>query len=182
MLQFESAKPSCIRMESRVFRTDASSGIKPWTHCREGLSNYVCGGPSDRSIHKRTGEMGMGTMAELQSPVRRMLLAALVAATLLPAFAAQRTEAAPDVARRLVSVIVESWNGSASAAATVERVGGRVTETLPIVDGVTARVPADRVDDLERYDHIGQVTPNDDVSFNQSTSTEFDLKPARVQK
>jgi serine protease AprX len=126
--------------------------------------------------------MEMGRTAHLDQGIRRLVVAFGATLLLLPAFSTQGSESAPAVAGRLVSVIVESWNGSESAAASVEAVGGRVTKSLPIVDGVTAKIPAGRLDDLARYDHIRHVTPNDDVSFQQATSTEFDLQPARVQK
>ena len=124
----------------------------------------------------------MGTMLADNSRTRKLLILALAWIVLFPAFAAQGSDVHTDASSRLISVIVESWNGSESAAATVEDVGGRVTETLSIVDGVSARIPEDRMDDLARYEHIRQVTPNDQVSFNQTAPTEFDLQPAKVQK
>jgi serine protease AprX len=48
----------------------------------------------------------------------------------------------------LVSVVVTGRSAGAAADA-VRRAGGVVVERLPIVDGAVARVPADRLDDLE---------------------------------
>lgn len=50
-------------------------------------------------------------------------------------------------ASRMVRVVVTSASDR-SAGAAVERVGGRVTAELPLVDGVAAEVPADRISDL----------------------------------
>ena len=85
-------------------------------------------------------------------PIRAAVVAVLAALTagILPLAGAR---AAPDVA-----VVVQ---GSADA---VLAVGGTVTTELPIVDGVAARVPADRVDDLRARPGVRAVTPDSRVT------------------
>jgi len=84
---------------------------------------------------------------------------ALLAASVLllsgPTHASDRSAAA----RRLVSVIVQGLN-PATARDAVERHGGTVTDELPIIDAVGARVPADAVAAVQGEAGVRAVTPN----------------------
>jgi serine protease AprX len=65
---------------------------------------------------------------------------------------------------RLVSVIVQGLTGATDAREAVESVGGEVTYDLPIVDGVSAEVPANRLSLLR--DRVRAVVPNEKVELH----------------
>ena len=114
--------------------------------------------------------------------VDRALATFLLLSLLLVASAAASVSATTEAASRTVSVIVQSLFGSAEAAEAVTDVGGRVTKSLPIVDGVSARVPADRLATLRADERIWQVTRNGKIGFEQTTPADFSLTPARIGK
>ena len=116
--------------------------------------------------------------------VSRIVLAAMVAIAMAASTAPPEERA--EVARR-ISVIVQSWIGADHAAATVGDAGGTVTERLPIVDGVSARLPAGSIDELERVPGILQVTPDSSIAFESVRSAEFEgsdfsLEPNRIPR
>lgn len=113
---------------------------------------------------------------------RRTAAAFLAFALLLTASAATSVSATTEVASRMVSVIVQSLSGSGAAADAVSEVGGRVTKPLPIVEGVSARVSADRVDELRADERVWQVTRNGSIGFEQTEPSDFSLSPTRVGK
>ena len=97
--------------------------------------------------------------------ITRSVVAALLASLLLLGI----SPAAPAVseeASKMVSVIVQGVSGSAEARAAVESVGGTVTRDLSIVNGVSAKVPADALSLLEANSSIFQVSPDDKVGFH----------------
>jgi serine protease AprX len=112
----------------------------------------------------------------------RVLAAACIAFTLLLAASPQSQIAAADAADR-VSVIVQGWaNGNAEVTEAVERVGGRVTLDLPLVDGVSARVPSDALDELRTDRAVRNVTPDSKVGFEQAAPGNSSDTPQRVQR
>lgn len=95
----------------------------------------------------------------------RSLVAALLCSLLLLGL----SPAAPAVseeATKMVSVIVQGVSGSAEARAAVEAVGGKVTRDLSIVNGVSAKVPADALSLLEANSSIFQVSRDEKVGFH----------------
>ena len=79
----------------------------------------------------------------------------VVAAASVGASEVRTTEAgSPD----RVTVIVRPTGSSAAAQAAVERLGGRATRPLGILNGFSAVLPADRIDDLGRDGGIASVT------------------------
>ncbi|HET7481849.1 MAG TPA: S8 family peptidase [Actinomycetota bacterium] len=66
-----------------------------------------------------------------------------------------------------------------AAAAAVDRVGGTVERRLDVVDGVSATVPADRIEQLGAADGVEQITPDGHVGFQ---ADDYTLGPQRVQK
>lgn len=81
--------------------------------------------------------------------VGRRALAAVLGTALLAAAAATATPAGTATSGPQVEVLVRGLAPAADAAeAAVRRVGGAVTASLPLVGGVAASVPADRVDEL----------------------------------
>jgi serine protease AprX len=89
------------------------------------------------------------------------LLACLLTMSVAPA-----TQALSEEAGRFVSVIVQGITGSDDAREAVESVGGQVTYDLPIVEGVSARVPQNRVDVLRG--RVRAVVPNEKVELHGS--------------
>jgi len=97
----------------------------------------------------------------------RSLIAALLASLLMLGLSPAAPEAS-EQATKLVSVIVQSFSGSAEAREAVESVGGTVTRDLSIVNGVSAEVPSNALGLLETNSAIFQVTPNEKVGFHGS--------------
>ena len=65
------------------------------------------------------------------------------------------------VGRALQSVIVQATAGTvAGVRSAVARLGGTVDQDLPLIDGLSARVPADRLRDLARVEGVRGVTAN----------------------
>ncbi|MEW6475025.1 MAG: S8 family peptidase [Actinomycetota bacterium] len=96
----------------------------------------------------------------------RFLIAALGAA-LAGTFLVGPAGLTPAVADTNVSVVVQTEPGSGQAAAdAVTRVGGHVDVPLPIIDGFSATVPADRVAALEASSGVAAVTLNRPVTFS----------------
>ena len=93
-------------------------------------------------------------------------LASLLAVSAPPSSAASAAAAEPASSRVLVRAL--PGHGSAAAAA-VEAVGGTVLRDLPIVDGVSASVPAGAVDDLSRSRSVAAVTPDAAVQLTDAS-------------
>jgi serine protease AprX len=111
----------------------------------------------------------------------RVLAAAFIAISTLLAASPQSQSAASEAADR-VSVIVQGWgNGSGDVAEAVQRVGGRVTLDLPLIDGVSARVPSDALDELRADTSVWQVSRDGKVGFEQTSPGHADT-PQRVQR
>lgn len=86
--------------------------------------------------------------------------------------------ASAEATERLVSVIVQGVSPSAVTAA-VESVGGTVTQPFPIVNGVSADVPASSVNSIRSMRGVLNVTKNSKIEFLGGPSTS-DAK--RIQK
>ncbi len=98
--------------------------------------------------------------------VQRVACAAL-AACLLSLTLASSAPASARAVERFVSVIVQSLGGSDEARSAVESVGGEVTLDLPIVNGVSARVPQSSVDQLERSPLL-RISEDENVAFHKA--------------
>ena len=100
------------------------------------------------------------TMPPHRSVSRRVTLLALALGCLaaLPA-----TSATTPVA--MLDVVVQGGEDALGAARAVLSHGGTVEEPLPIVDGVSARVPAPRVDELRADPRVRSVTYDDPIAF-----------------
>jgi serine protease AprX len=98
---------------------------------------------------------------------RVRLLAAAVLATVVLAMLPAVTGGAPSTAGgRPVSVIVQAEPGAIAAAARqVERLGGQVGRQLGIINGFTARLPADQVGRLTQSSEVSSVTANEPVKM-----------------
>ncbi|MBA2312485.1 MAG: S8 family serine peptidase, partial [Actinobacteria bacterium] len=85
-------------------------------------------------------------------------------------------------ARELVDVIVRSAPGSGTAArATVTDLGGRVGQSIRIIRGFAASVPADVIEELRSLGAIHSISPDTSIrlfgsSDRQSGGGEFDPK------
>jgi serine protease AprX len=91
--------------------------------------------------------------------------AVALAASILALGLASSAPTASESASRLGSVIVQGVGGSSGARAEVEKAGGKVTHDLPIVGGVSATVPENKLPQLESSPAVLQVSPNDKVTF-----------------
>ncbi|MDQ3915877.1 MAG: S8 family peptidase [Actinomycetota bacterium] len=98
-------------------------------------------------------------------PEPRRLAAAGAALLLLAPLSSGATGSSTTVADRFAEVIVQGAESAASAARAVVAAGGEVAGFLPIVDGVSARVPESSLDDLEANTSVRGVTPNDAIEF-----------------
>jgi serine protease AprX len=127
----------------------------------------------------RGGRPLVTALAATRSDVGLRRLIAMCMATLLLCLGLQAgITAAADAAGRLVSVIVQSTSSSTDARAAVESVGGEVTQDLPIVNGVAARV---RQGDLARLQAHGGVWVSPDLPMQvQGSAASTDAK--RIQK
>ena len=96
-------------------------------------------------------------------PGNRSLLAAAVALLLVAPLAPAGSSGA--AGGSMVELIVQGVSGATSAAEAVTRLGGRVDTFLPIVDGVSARLPAGSVDELRIDPGVRSVSTNDPVAF-----------------
>lgn len=104
------------------------------------------------------------TMPPHLLPIRRFVLAAvalLCAAAVVPAGGRPVS---------FVDVVVQGSSASAAADA-VTSAGGAVAEALPIVDGVSARVPEEKLDELRRDRRVRTVGMNDPIAFDGAPDT-----------
>jgi serine protease AprX len=91
--------------------------------------------------------------------------------------------AAPAVSRdaqRFVNVIVQGINGAPDARAAVKAVGGSIERNLPIINGVSARVPSDSISRLSANPRVWQLSPNEAIAFEGRGPNANDSK--RIQK
>lgn len=68
-------------------------------------------------------------------------------------------------ANELPVIVRESMPATSNAERLVERLGGRVDRQLPIVDGFSATIPSNAVEDLARSDHVVELLPDDRVEM-----------------
>lgn len=78
---------------------------------------------------------------------------------------------APSGSRSMLEVVVQGAGSALSAAEAVTSSGGAVDEALPIVDGVSARIPADRIDELRADRRVRSVTADDPIAFEGAPDT-----------
>lgn len=71
----------------------------------------------------------------------------------------------------MVDVIVQGWHSVTSAAEAVTSAGGSVVDVLPIVDGVSARVPSGAVDELRGDVRVRSVGADDRIAFEGAPDT-----------
>ncbi|MDQ3952451.1 MAG: S8 family peptidase [Actinomycetota bacterium] len=74
-------------------------------------------------------------------------------------------------AASMLEVVVQGTAGALSAARAVVSGGGTVEDVLPIVDGVSARVPAAGVDELNADPRVGAVTADEPIAFEGAPGT-----------
>ena len=99
--------------------------------------------------------------------LRHRLLPGLLGASLTAAFLAGPAASTPAQAETPVSVVVQERPGAGPAVEqAVGRLGGHIDTALPIIDGFSATVPADRVADLETTPGVAAVTQNRPVTFS----------------
>jgi serine protease AprX len=103
--------------------------------------------------------MGVSASERLLRPA-----AIALAGTLLALSTGGQTTALAEDASRVVSVIVQGPT-SADASHAVTSVGGRVTDALPIVDGVVADVAPGYIDALRQSPGVVEVTRNAPIRF-----------------
>jgi serine protease AprX len=96
---------------------------------------------------------------------RRLAVAGAVALLLAPLPAGTSGAPVSSASQRLVEVVVQGAESAADAARAVAAVGGEIAGFLPVVDGVSARVPEPSVAELEADESIRSVTPNDPIRF-----------------
>jgi serine protease AprX len=94
----------------------------------------------------------------------KRIAAAMCASLLLMSGTASAPGATADAAQRFVSMIVQGVSPQALTDA-IASVGGRVTQPLPIVNGVSADVPASSASTLRSMPGVLNVTPNDPIEF-----------------
>jgi serine protease AprX len=108
--------------------------------------------------------------------LRRTLLSGLlvlaVGTPAVTAAAAAATSSPPPPAPSAVRVVVQSTGSAADAAAEVRRAGGTVGVELPIVDGVSATIPASALAALARAPRVRAVTPDAAVQVHGSTTSD----------
>jgi serine protease AprX len=108
-------------------------------------------------------------------PVRRVLLAALLAgcAPIATTSTAAATTPRPRGGPTTVSVIVEGRPGAdAVVARRVRELGGRVSRALPIIHGVAAAVPTQRLAALAADPAIGAVAPDARARMSATTASD----------
>ena len=105
----------------------------------------------------------------------RLVAAALAVLLVTPLAGAPSSE----TPRRLLDVIVQGAGSAVEAARAVLATGGEVSRVLPIVDGVSARVPAESLDALEADPAVRSVTTDDPIGFE---GTADDSTSHRIQK
>ncbi len=98
----------------------------------------------------------------------RIAVALTASLSLLPFWAAAgATAGEAQSSADPVSVVVREANASTDTAEhAVRRLGGQVVRKLAIIDGFTAELPSDRVDDLERDPAVTSVTLNAKVTLS----------------
>lgn len=99
----------------------------------------------------------------------RVAAAALLSLALLLSSAGAQADSLARGADRLIDVIVRATSASQAKAAT-EGVGGRVELELPIIDGVSAKVPQNEIQRLRSTPYILEVTPDAKVGFHGDAS------------
>jgi serine protease AprX len=65
----------------------------------------------------------------------------------------------------MLEVVVQGVGSALDAGRAVSSSGGTVDRVLPIVDGVSARVPAARLDELSADPRVRSVTPDEPIAF-----------------
>jgi serine protease AprX len=102
----------------------------------------------------------------IAGPLKPRTLASFLLALLLLLPMAPAGSDGDDRTGPLVEVIVRSVHGAFGASEAVDSVGGKKVLDLPIIDGVSAKVPAGMLDDLRRLPGITQVGDNAPIGFH----------------
>lgn len=77
----------------------------------------------------------------------------------------------PHGARSMLEVVVQGAGSALGASEAVTSSGGTVERVLPIVDGVSASVPAARLDELRADPRVRSVTADDPIAFEGAPDT-----------
>ncbi|HYP22875.1 MAG TPA: S8 family peptidase [Actinomycetota bacterium] len=77
----------------------------------------------------------------------------------------------PAGSRSMLEVVVQGAGSALFAAEAVTSSGGAVDAVLPIVDGVSARIPAERLDELRADPRVRSVTADDPIAFDGAPDT-----------
>ena len=90
-------------------------------------------------------------------------------------FSAALDPGLPTVGDSLQKVIVTARGGAAAAAEAVRRIGGTVGDSLPLVGGVSAKVPAAQLTELAELPGVTAVTANrtaffEELSYDESVT------------
>ncbi|HEV2756096.1 MAG TPA: S8 family peptidase [Actinomycetota bacterium] len=110
---------------------------------------------------------------------RRRLVAAAVAALVALPLTTSASGTSPAVSQRLADVVVQGAESVAAAARAVVAAGGEIAGFLPIVDGVSARVPESSLGELEADPAVRSVTPDAPIEFEGAAD---DGTTHRIQK
>ena len=76
------------------------------------------------------------------------------------------------IGNALQEVIVSASSGASAAADAVRRLGGTVETDLPLIGGLEAKMPADRLVELSRMPGVAAVTADREASFVEYTYDE----------
>ena len=90
------------------------------------------------------------------------------------------TPQAREASERFVSVIVQSFSGAEGAAEAVASVGGKVTQDLSLINGVSAKVPYRSLERLRSNESITQITPNEKIQLHAQGPDSGE--PKRIQR
>ena len=101
----------------------------------------------------------------------RTLAAFLMTLALLLPVAPTSRAAGHDYDGPLVEVIVRSVAGALGASQAVDSVGGKTLVDLPIIDGVSAKIPAEALQHLRGVPGITQVEENAPIGFHGAPSS-----------
>lgn len=146
------------------------------THCGYE-SQALSGRCSSVSQDLSTGGASLTTSSTVLSVRPRVIAAFLLVLALIMPMAPG--SAGAEQSGPLVEVIVRSVAGAIGAAEAVESVGGTTVRRLPIVDGVSAKVPSGALHELRRLPGVTQVGENARVGFHGAADTEV---THRIQK
>jgi serine protease AprX len=136
-----------------------------------GRSLGRCPPGRNQTIDRLRVPLAIGT-APLGGRIRQATIATILVAAALGASVLQPATKATGAT---IGILVrEAAPASDAAERLVERLGGRVTLELPIVDGFAATVPPAVVPDLASAPSVARVSPNAPLRMASTSSTTYD--------